>query len=453
MILAIDDDIAGRTSLSLLLKQNGYEFRGAESPRAALQVLAKQRPELILLDLNYSIAPSGRQGLALLEQITALAPGVPVILLTGWGTMELAVRGMKAGARDFLTKPWDNEHLLQSIRTCLRVERAPTQDLGRRELNRQFQLNNIVGEHPALLHVLETVARVSTTDASILILGESGTGKELIAEAIHENSRRQGQAFVKVNLGGISTTLFESEMFGHKKGAFTDAYSDRVGRFERAHRGTIFLDEIGELDKSAQVKLLRVLQERSFEPLGSSRPQQVDIRLVSATNRKLEEMVAAGNFREDLFYRINLITVQLPALRERASDIPLLVRYFVDNLRELYQRPELTVSRSALGWLRERPFPGNIRQLKNVVERAVLVAGHDALDVADFEPHLQNKARKSAGAWPAVGSLSLEEMEIQMIRQAMRFHQNQISKVARALGLSRGALYRRLDKYQIPHDR
>ncbi len=452
MILAIDDDIAVRTSLSFLLKQNGYEFRGAESPQQALQFLASNSPELIILDLNFSIDTSGRQGLALLRQVKSLAPGVPVILLTGWGTMELAIEGMKSGARDFLTKPWDNSHLLQAVQTCLTVEQPKAESLGRRELDKNYRLNNIVGEHPALLQVLETVARVSKTDASILILGESGTGKELIAEAIHENSPRQAKPFVKVNLGGISTSLFESEMFGHKKGAFTDAHSDRVGRFERAHQGTIFLDEIGELDKSAQVKLLRVLQERSFEPLGSSQTKKVNIRLVSATNRNLEEMVGKGTFREDLFYRINLITVKLPALRERASDIPLLVQFFIQNLKELYQRPDLTVDRSALRWLAERPFPGNIRQLKNVVERAVLVSGKTTLQVEDFEPHLRSSPTSVSNSLPLVGSLTLEEMEIQMIKQAMQFHQNKISKVARALGLSRSALYRRLDKYQIPYD-
>ncbi len=452
MILVIDDDIAVRTSLSFLFKQQGFAFKGAEGPQQALQILENTLPELIVLDMNFSIDTTGKQGLALLHEIKTLAPGIPVILMTGWGTMELAIEGMKAGARDFLTKPWDNDHLMKSIKACLQIATGSHQSLGRKELDKAYFLDNIVGEHPILLNILQTIARISKTEASVLILGESGTGKELIAEAIHLNSQRKEKAFVKVNLGGISTSLFESEMFGHKKGAFTDAQSDRVGRFELAHNGTIFLDEIGELDKNAQVKLLRVLQERSFEPLGSSQSKKVNIRVVSATNRNLEEMVAEGSFREDLFYRINLIVVQLPSLRERASDIPLLVNYFIDNLKTIYQRPDLTVSKSALKWLRERPFPGNIRQLKTVVERTVLVSGKSILEIEDFEPQLQQSPTTTKSMIPAVGSLTLEEMEVQMILQAMRFHQNKISKVARSLGLSRSALYRRLEKHNIPYD-
>lgn len=259
--------------------------------------------------------------------------------------------------------------------------------------------------------------------------------------------------FVKVNLGGISSTLFESELFGHVRGAFTDAKTDRMGRFEMANRGTIFLDEIGELDLSSQVKLLRVLQERTFEPLGSSKSRTVDVRIICATNRNLEEMVAQGTFREDLYYRINLITVKLPALRERPDDIPLLSAFFADNLKAIYNRPELKISNAALKWLKALPLQGNIRQLKNLVERTVLLAGNDVLDIDDFQRNLHaGNAAPAKKHVPEVGSITLEEMEYQMIVRAMQHHQNKVSKVARSLGITRFALYRRLEKFGISFD-
>jgi transcriptional regulator with GAF, ATPase, and Fis domain len=281
-------------------------------------------------------------------------------------------------------------------------------------------------------------------------MGESGTGKELIAEAIHENSRRNKKPFVKVNLGGISTSLFESEMFGHVRGAFTDARTDRIGRFEMAHNGTIFLDEIGDLDLSNQVKLLRVLQDRSFEVLGSSRTKTVNTRVICATNRNLEEMVADQTFREDLLYRINLIVLRLPPLRERPGDIALLVRHFLKNLSELYDRP-LQISAESMQWLKALPLPGNIRQLKNLVERTVLVSSHDNLQLADFQQQYEPSTPKNKTGLPEVGTMTLEAMEIQMIRQAMAFHKEKIARVARSLGLTRSALYRRLEKYDIPY--
>ena len=276
---------------------------------------------------------------------------------------------------------------------------------------------------------------MASTDAPVLITGESGTGKELIAEAIHLNSKRKVRPFVKVNLGGISSTLFESELFGHVRGAFTDAKTDRIGRFEMANRGSIFLDEIGELDLSSQVKLLRVLQERTFEPLGSSKSRTVDVRVICATNRNLEEMVAQGTFREDLYYRINLITVKLPALRERPDDIPLLSGFFVNNLKTIYNRPNLQLSAGAMKWLKTLQLQGNIRQLKNLVERTVLLSAKDMLDVADFQKNLSGNPQPSGSkALPEVGTITLDEMEFQMITRAMQFHQNKVSKVARSLG-------------------
>ncbi|MEO5892632.1 MAG: sigma-54 dependent transcriptional regulator, partial [Ferruginibacter sp.] len=300
---------------------------------------------------------------------------------------------------------------------------------------------------------LETVGRVAATGASVLITGESGTGKELVAEAIHQNSTRSNRAFVKVNLGGISTSLFESEMFGHVRGAFTDARTDRMGRFEMANKGTIFLDEIGDLDAGSQVKLLRVLQDRTYEVLGSSRTKTVDLRVICATNKNLDEMVGKGTFREDLLYRINLITIHLPALRNRSGDIPLLVNFLLNNLKEIYNRPNLSVSPAAIKWLQQLPLPGNIRQLKNLVERTVLVSSKDALDVADFRTQLELSPGKRGNLQlPEPGTLTLDEIEVLMIKRSLEFHKNKISKAAASLGLTRSSLYRRLDKYNIPYD-
>ncbi|WP_400193258.1 sigma-54-dependent transcriptional regulator [Hymenobacter sp. B81] len=457
MILIVDDDIAVRTSLGLLLKQAGYATKAAATPEDALRVVRETPPQLVLMDMNYSLDTTGQDGLQLLGQVKAVAPQVPVILITGWGSITLAVEGMKAGAAEFVTKPWNNDSLLQTIRTIISLaetsaahqddELNPT----RRQLDRQYNFQRIVGQDAQLLQVLRSVGQVAATDASVLIEGESGTGKELIAEAVHLNSHRRKAPFVKVNLGGISASLFESEMFGHRRGAFTDAKTDRVGRFEMANGGTIFLDEIGELDLGSQVKLLRVLQDRTYEVLGDSRSRSLDIRVICATNRNLAEMVREGRFREDLFYRINLITVRLPALRERPDDVPLLVNHFVGNLRSTYNRPALKVGTRALHWLREQPLPGNIRELKNLVERAVLVSGKDELGPEDFQAQTQRVVVKAAeGELPPVGVMTLDELEAQMIRKTVDFYAGNLSRVAKALGLSRGALYRRLEKFNIP---
>ncbi|TFH65630.1 MAG: sigma-54-dependent Fis family transcriptional regulator, partial [Candidatus Zixiibacteriota bacterium] len=367
------------------------------------------------------------------------------------------VQGMKAGASDFVTKPWNNEHLLSSVRTALSLSSDAGADTGvvpdRTRLNELYDFDNIIGIDETLLTVLRTAGRVSTTDAPVLITGDSGTGKELIAEAIHANSGRRMAPFVKVNLGGISPTLFESEMFGHKKGAFTDAIHDRVGRFEIADKGTVFLDEIGDLDLSSQVKLLRVLQDRSFEVLGTSKTKTVDFRFISATNRDLQAMLRSNSFREDLYYRINLITVRLPALRERREDIPLLADYFMGNLKTIYDRSSLSISTNAYEWLKNLPWPGNVRELKNLVERTVLVTNRDTLDVEDFRTqHRQSPSGRIAMDLPPVGTITIDEMEESMIRKALEFHGSNISRVARSLGLSRAALYRRLEKYGIPYE-
>jgi DNA-binding NtrC family response regulator len=453
MILVIDDDIAVRTSLLLLLKDEGYDAMDCAEPAAAIKSIKKNEPELIILDLNFSNDTSGREGMQLLGQIKELNSSIPIILITGWASIELAVQGMKAGANDFINKPWNNEHLLQSVKTLLDLREKKTEHHTRKQLDKTYNFQHIIGEDPKMLNILETIGRVAGTDASILIMGESGTGKELIAEAIHQNSLRKNKPFIKVNLGGISTSLFESEMFGHMRGAFTDARFDRMGRFEMANKGTIFLDEIGDLDAGSQVKLLRVLQDRTYEVLGSSRSKTVDVRVVCATNKNLNEMVSRTTFREDLLYRINFITVYLPALRDRPKDIPLLVNYFIDNLKEIYRRPLLSVAPGAMKWLQQLPLPGNIRQLKNIVERTILVSKNDELDIDDFRSQLElSPAKKGDIQLPGIGTLTLEEVELEMIKRAMEYHKNKIAKAAVSLGLTRSALYRRLDKYQIPYD-
>jgi DNA-binding NtrC family response regulator len=453
MILVIDDDIAVRTSLLLLLKSQKYEVLGAEAPAEALKIIRSKSPQLIILDLNFSISTSGEEGMVLLLQIKKLQPGIPIILITGWGSITLAVQGMKMGANDFINKPWDNGHLLQSVKTLIDLQEQKEVSLTRKQLDKEYNFQHIIGQDPQMLHILETIGRVAATDASVLIMGESGTGKELIAEAVHQNSLRANKPFIKVNLGGISTSLFESEMFGHIRGAFTDARFDRAGRFELANKGTIFLDEIGDLDAGSQVKLLRVLQDRTYEVLGSSRTKTVDVRIVCATNKNLNQMVSNNTFREDLLYRINLITITLPALRDRAGDIPLLVNFFINNLRQIYNRPQLTVSEKAMKWLQQLPLPGNIRQLKNLVERSILVSKSNELVIEDFRLQLeQSPVKQGSAKVPAVGSITLEEMEIEMIKKAMLYHNNKVAKAATALGLTRSALYRRLDKFEIPYD-
>ena len=452
-ILIIDDDPAIRTSLNLLLKREGYTIFTAADPEEALKLLPRITSGLILMDMNYSRATSGEEGLALLKDIRQTNPTAPVLLMTAWASIQLAVEGMKLGANDFISKPWNNENLLKTVATNLTLTERQTEtdiSVSRNELDKRYHFEKIIGQSPELLKILNTVGRVSQTNASVLILGESGTGKELIAEAIHINSSRRDNNFIKVNLGGIPSTLFETEMFGHKKGAFTDAKSDRTGRFEMADHGTIFLDEIGDLPINNQVKLLRVLQEGSFEKIGAAETQTTDVRLISATNRELKNLVENGQFREDLFYRINLITITLPPLRERPEDIPLLVQHFTDNLKLLYKRPDIVISTEAVNWLKGLSWSGNIRELKNLVERVVLMSATDQVNIDDFRNQIQMMPRKTDdSALPAVGSMTLEDIEKNMIIKALEFHDNNISKVAQTLGLSRAALYRRLEKYDL----
>jgi two-component system, NtrC family, response regulator len=454
LILIVDDDASVTTSLALLLKQAGYSSRACASAEEALGLVRAQPFELVLQDMNFSRQTSGAEGLDLLARIKALRPEVPVILITAWGSIDLAVQGMKAGAADFVTKPWTNPQIQEVVRTALGLSALKPESAAplrtREELDSTYDLSPLVGRDPKLLRVLDLAGRVAATDASVLILGESGTGKELVAEALHRNSSRRSGPFVKVNLGGIAVSLFESEIFGHRRGAFTDAKQDRKGRFETAQGGTIFLDELGELDLSSQVKLLRVLQDRTYEVLGSSQSRTVDARVISATNRNLVERVAQGAFREDLLYRLNLITLHLPALRERADDIPLLSRRFATAAAEIYGRPGLSVSALSLRWLQGLPWPGNVRQLKQWIERTVLVTAAEVLEPEHFAAAAAMEGDAAPkDSLPAVGSMTIEEIEKAMIVKSLRHHGGNLSRVAEALGLSRPALYRRLEKYGL----
>ncbi|MDF9831446.1 sigma-54 dependent transcriptional regulator [Parabacteroides sp. PF5-6] len=445
MILICDDDATVRTSLTLVLKRAGYAVEAASTPREVIGFVRQNCPELILMDMNYSNTTTGEEGLQLLAEVRVFRPEVPVILITAWGSIDLAVRGIKAGAFDFVTKPWNNLMLLHTIRTAIELS-GQGQEI-KKGSTAIIPQGRIIGRSPLLMQVLETVNRIAHTHASVLITGESGTGKELIAEAIHEASQRREKPFVKVNLGGISQSLFESEMFGHRQGAFTDARHDRVGRFEMAHKGTIFLDEIGELDLVCQVKLLRVLQDQTFEVLGDSRPRQVDTRIISATNRNLAEMVTRGTFREDLFYRVNLISIRVPALRERLDDLPLLVEHFVRQQARQNGIDEVEIAPDAYTFLRKLPFPGNIRELKNLVDRTILVSGKKRITEQDFKDQYVeipvNPEREQYSVQ------SLERVERNMIRKAIELYGSNLSKIATALGVSRQTLYRRLEKYDI----
>ena len=453
MILIVDDDRAIRVTLTLLLERNEYTVLSADGPVAAMEVVRNHPDlELVLMDMNYTLATDGEEGLTLLKQVKVFRPDVPVILMTAWGTIDLAVQGMRNGAFDFITKPWDNGVLMDRIETAIALRVPQPQKEEKKETG-----GFIVGRSPSLQSILSTAQHVAQTNAPVLITGESGTGKELIAQFIHEQSRRKDKPFVKVNLGGISTALFESEMFGHKKGSFTDAKNDRVGRFELADGGTIFLDEIGELELASQVKLLRVLQDQTYEVLGDSMTRRTDVRVVCATNADLRQMVNEKTFREDLFYRINLIHLQLAPLRERQEDIPLLVEHFIRQTCVANGLPIVSASDEAIQYLQTLPFPGNIRELKNLVERTILMSppapkgGERVLGIEDFKtvymPSEQSTSRESS---PFGGrGATLEEIERASIAAAIEKHQGNLSLVAKELGISRGALYRKIEKHGL----
>jgi DNA-binding NtrC family response regulator len=448
-LLIVDDDEAVCASLTLLLKQKGYETLACTDAAQALAALTRKAFDLVLQDMNFSSQTQGEEGLALLAAIKQAQPNLPVLLMTAWGSIELAVRGVKAGAANFFSKPWDNVQLVDLIRTTLDLAATPaTASPSRASLAASHDFAAIVGEHPRLLRVLATVVQVARTRAQVLILGESGTGKELIADAIHRNSERHQAPLLKINMGAITTSLFESEMFGHVKGAFTDARSARQGHFAAAHGGTLFLDEIGELNRADQAKLLRVLQDQSFQPVGASRTERVDVRVVSATNRELTDLVASGAFREDLFYRLNLITLRLPPLRERRSDIALLAHAITAQVARNYGLGEVTLTAQALQWLGAQPWPGNVRQLGQTLERTLLLTGKSSIGQADLQA-----AEQADGSAPSAtlgtDGMTLEQMERLMVSRAMDQHGGNVSQAARALGLSRTALYRRLQRHGL----
>ncbi len=441
MILVVDDDRMLLASLRSLLARAGYEVCVAASPDEAMAAIRAEAPRLVLMDMNYTRGTSGSEGLTLLRQVKLFRPDTPVILMTAWGSIDLAVEGMRNGAFDFITKPWDNNRLLERIATALSLN--DTSESTPSDTPRLFERKKIIGDSNALREVLAIAARVAPTGAPVLITGESGTGKELLAEALHRNSPRASKPFIKVNLGGMPGSLFESEMFGHTRGAFTGAVAERIGRFEAADGGTIFLDEIGELDSASQVKMLRVLQEQCFEPLGSSRTKRVDVRVVCATNADLPAMVAAKTFREDLFYRINLVTLHMPSLRERRSALPALARHFAAEFsRKNPALPTAEFEQSALEYLATLKYPGNIREFKNLIERAILMSGHTMLTDDDFR--LSNAAGGTAAP-----SDTLEGIERRRVADAIADAGGNISRAAAALGISRAALYRKIEKYGI----
>ncbi len=461
MILVVDDDKTIRFTLKLVLERNDYTVALADNPKEAITVVRSHpEVELVLMDMNYDNSTTGDEGLTLLKQVKVFRPDLPCILMTAWGTIDLAVQGMRAGAFDFITKPWDNGVLLDRIETARTLSLLPRKGGEPRSARKLCEESTFARALPptggagrgailpSLASVYSTISRIAPTNAPVLITGESGTGKELIAEAIHRQSRRAAGPFVKVNLGGISQSLFESEMFGHKKGAFTDAKEDRVGRFELAKGGTIFLDEIGELDLASQVKLLRVLQDQTYEVLGDSHTRRTDVRVICATNADLPSMVEEHTFREDLFYRINLISLHLPPLRQRREDIPILVDFF---LHQSTLSTDIAITADAISFLQSLPLPGNIRELKNLVERTVLMAEGEELTAADFRQSLSPSSHESVfpSVSPTGPSPTLEELERAAIAASIQKHAGNLSLVAKELGISRGALYRKIEKHGL----
>jgi DNA-binding NtrC family response regulator len=453
-LLIADDQRDVLEALRLLLKGEGHACVVVEQPDAALEAARTREFGVALIDLNYTRdTTSGAEGLELLARLRALDPGLPVVVMTAWGSVDLAVRAMQAGASDFIEKPWDNTRLLTVLRNQLALAAA-----GRREqrLTRENQIlrgaadGEFIADSRAMQAMLEMLRRVAPTDANVLILGENGTGKGVIAQLLHRNSQRAERAFIKVNMGGIAETVFESEMFGHTKGAFTDAKSDRLGRFEVADGGTLFLDEIGNIPLSQQPKLLRVLEDGEFERLGSSRTQRVDVRLVSATNAELAVDVARGAFRKDLLFRLNTLELRLPPLRERGEDIVPMARRFLARFGQRYTKPDLALANSCERRLLAYAWPGNVRELSHVIERAVLMASTREIADLDFSlPTGESPAGPAIADGAAADELTLEQMEERMIRRAMERSEGNIQRAADVLGVSRQALYRRLEKFGV----
>jgi DNA-binding NtrC family response regulator len=445
--LAADDQRPILEALELLLRPQGYAVDTASSPVLARQALTTEFYDAVLIDLNYTRdTTSGREGLDLLSEIVALDSSLPVIVMTAWGNVELAVEAMRRGARDFIQKPWENERLLNILRTQVELHRALQRAERLAAENRLLQAQGraeFIASAPSMQPVLEAIARVGPSDANVLITGEHGSGKEVVAQTLHALSPRASRPLVAVNTGALAEGVFESELFGHVKGAFTDARADRIGRFELADGGTIFLDEIGNVPIRQQAKLLRVLESGEMERLGSSRSRRVDVRIISATNADLQAACASGQFREDLLFRLNTVEIHVPPLRERRDDIPPLAVHFLRRYASRYRREIGGFEDSALQVLLQYSWPGNVRELEHTLERAVLMCRGQEIQPADLglnllRPQVQN-----------LDDLSLESVEALLIRKALQRFQGNVSQAAEALGLSRGALYRRMEKYGL----
>lgn len=442
-VLLVDDNKSVLTSLELLLEERFDQVETASHPNRILSVLDTQTIDLVILDMNFSAGVNtGNEGLFWLRRIQEIAPGLPVIMLTAYGDVELAVKALKSGAADFVLKPWDNEILLEKIETALQSAAGnKRKSKSRKEVSSRLrEPAMIIGHSPAMMKLIKIVTKVAKTDANVLITGENGTGKEMLAREIHRLSLRSRREIVNVDMGAVSESLFESELFGHEKGAFTDARESRAGKFEAASGGTLFLDEIGNLPLSLQAKLLAALQNREITRLGSNRKIPVDIRLITATNRNLPEMVAQSLFREDLFYRLNTIQIEIPPLRKRREDIPLFTDYFLKKYTDLYKRTEITLHPLALEKLQNYDWPGNIRELQHTIEKAVILAERNRIRAADLfiQPG-------KAVAFNEVSNLN--EVERQAIEAAITQNEGNLTAAAEQLGVSRQTLYNKLKRF------
>ena len=454
-ILIADDQRDVREALRLLLKSEGWNCTTVEGPAEALDAAQKKRFDVALIDLNYTRdTTSGAEGLDLLRELKKGDEELPVVVMTAWGSINLAVEAMRHGAGDFIEKPWDNQRLMSVLgnqRALGRARRRGQRLQAENVLLRGPAAEGFIAESPSMQRLLERLARVAPSDANVLILGENGTGKGVIARLLHDASKRSEASFVKVNMGGIPESVFEAEMFGHVRGAFTDAKSDRIGRFELADGGTLFLDEIANIPVAQQPKLLRVLEDGELERVGSSRTMKVDVRLISATNADLSAEVASGAFRKDLLFRLNTVELHLPPLRERGEDIPLLADSFLERFGKRYQREGMRFAASAMNALSAYPWPGNVRELSHAIERAVLMTAGDVLDASSLNLNSGTVA-VGAGAMAARignGQVTVEESEKRLVRQALEKTGGNIQRAAALLGLSRPALYRRMEKYGI----
>lgn len=446
-ILAIDDDPDVLTAVRLLLKPEAKEITTEKNPENIPALLSKLTPDLILLDMNFKASiNTGNEGIYWLKRVKELKPDVAVIMITAYGDIDLAVRSLKEGASDFVVKPWHNEKLLVTIEEALKRKGA-AKNKGDFSLKGDSIIGKeLLGESEAMEDIFYKIDKIAPTDANVLILGENGTGKDLIAKAIHQKSLRANKPFIKVDVGALTETLFESELFGHKKGAFTDAKEDRVGRIESANEGTLFLDEIGNISLTQQAKLLTVLQNRYITRLGSNQPVPVDIRLICATNLPLTELANENKFRKDLVYRINTVEITVPPLRRRGNDITMLAKHFLKLYAGKYMKPVARLDDSALNKLLQYHYPGNVRELQYTIERAIIMSDGESLSAHDL---IFSPIESAPAETKEIDDLNLSSIEKNTILRVIEKHNGNITKAAKELGLTRTALYRRLSKYDI----